>query len=54
LGAGTLDADHGNAVAMATVTVQGQIFIMPIRGGKLKNWKSEKLTLTELARISGM
>jgi len=29
-----------------------QIFTTSIRGGKLKIWKSEKLTLTELARIS--
>ena len=51
---GTLDADPGNAVVMASVTVQGQIFTGRVRGGKLKTWKSEKLTsrpAPQLARI---
>jgi hypothetical protein len=46
----------GNAVVMASVTVQGQIFIGRVRGGKLKTWETGNLTsslITQLARISG-
>jgi hypothetical protein len=54
--AGTFDSDPGNAVVMASVTVQGQIFTGRVRGGKLKTWETGNLTsrpATRPSRISG-
>jgi hypothetical protein len=46
----------GRGEGMSGATGRGQIFTAPIRAGKLKNWKSEKLTsrqATQHSRISG-
>ena len=46
----------GRGEGMPGVPGRGQIFTAPIRAGKLKNWKSEKLTsspATRHSRISG-
>ena len=49
---GTLAADSDSATAIASVTRQDLGVPKGRKTEKLKNWKSGKLTLTELARVS--